>query len=79
MPRLAALFSSAAARMSLDLRDIRTASEHAGLKGTGAEEVVAAFLKTRLPASLGVTAGHVIDAEGKASKQADVIMGLLKG
>ena len=68
------LISNAADRMKVDLQDLRDASGHAGLKGDGAEAVVASFLRQRLPNALGVTSGHVVDATGQLSKQADVII-----
>lgn len=60
--------------MKLDIQRIRLASKHAGLKGGAAEEILAKFLRQRLPASLGITTGHVVDAHGTLSKQADVIV-----
>ena len=74
MVKFAELLDNAAESMRLDLAGIRLASEHAGLKGAGAEEILAKFLRARLPTSLGVTTGHVVDAQGHMSKQADVII-----
>ena len=42
-----------------DFQQILTDAEEL-LKGTAAEEVLAEFLRERLPASLGVTAGQVV-------------------
>ena len=64
MIKLADLVANAAEIMKLDLARIRLATMHAGLKGGVAEEVSAKFLKQRLPGSLGITTGHVVDAEG---------------
>jgi hypothetical protein len=72
--KLADLVDNTAQIMRLDLARIRLATRHAGLKGTGAEEILARFLRTRLPSSLGVTTGHVVDANGQLSRQADVII-----
>jgi hypothetical protein len=72
--KLADLVDNTAQIMRLDLARIRLATRHAGLKGTGAEEILAQFLRTRLPSSLGVTTGHVVDANGQLSRQADVII-----
>lgn len=74
MVKLADLVANAAEIMKLDLARIRLATKHAGLKGGAAEEILAKFLKQRLPGSLGITTGHVVDADGRLSKQADVII-----
>lgn len=71
---LATLVDTAAKRMKLDIEELRRASDHAGLKGSGAEAIVASFLRERLPQSLGVTTGHVVDPSGQLSKQADVVV-----
>lgn len=71
---LANLVSTAADRMKLDIQALRQATDHAGLKGAGAEAVVADFLRDRLPKSLAVTTGHVVDSSGRLSKQEDVIV-----
>jgi hypothetical protein len=60
--------------MQNQLESIRTAASHAGLKGTAAEEILAKFLRERLPVSLGVTTGQVVDRDGNLSKQADVVI-----
>jgi hypothetical protein len=72
--KLADLIANSAKIMKLDLQRIRLASKHAGLKRGAAEEVLAKFLRQRLPASLGITTGHVVDAHGAVSKEADVII-----
>ncbi|GAA1143134.1 hypothetical protein GCM10009630_46970 [Kribbella jejuensis] len=74
MVKLADLIANAAQIMKLDLARIRLATKRAELKGGAAEEVLAKFLKQRLPGSLGITRGHVVDANGGLSKQADVII-----
>lgn len=71
---LSDLVASSAKDMQGQLETIRIAATHAGLKGTAAEEVLAEFLRERLPASLGVTAGQVVDRNGTLSKQVDVVI-----
>ena len=74
MVKFAELVENSAAVMRLDLARSRLATKHPGLKGAGAEEILAKFLVARLPTSLGVTTGHVVDAKGNLSKQVDVII-----
>jgi Domain of unknown function (DUF6602) len=71
---LSDLVASSAKDMQNQLEKIRIAATHAGLKGTAAEEILAEFLRERLPASLGVTAGQVVDRDGNLSKQVDVVI-----
>lgn len=68
------LIANSTQDMRNQLDRIRIASSHNGLKGTGAEEILAEFLRERLPASLGVTAGQVVDRDGNISKQVDVVI-----
>jgi hypothetical protein len=71
---LGALVKNAAAQMALQIDALRLATPHPGLKGDGAERIVQKFLTERLPTSLGVTTGHVVDSGGSLSNQADVII-----
>jgi hypothetical protein len=71
---LSDLVASSAKEMQGQLEKIRIAATHAGLKGAAAEEILAEFLRERLPASLGVTAGQVVDRDGNLSKQVDVVI-----
>ncbi len=72
--KLSELVAGSAKDMQSRLEQIRVAATHSGLKGTAAEEVLAEFLRERLPASLGVTAGQVVDRDGNLSKQVDVVI-----
>jgi hypothetical protein len=60
--------------MTADLRAIRNAFDHSGVKGTAAEEIVAEFLNARLPGSARAVAGQVIDHTGQRSRQIDVVV-----
>lgn len=60
--------------MQADLDRLRAALDHAGTKGSAAEEIVREFLETALPRSLGITVGQVIDHHGNLSGQSDVII-----
>lgn len=72
--KLSDLVASSAKDIRGRLEQIRIAATHAGLKGTAAEEILAEFLRERLPASLGVTTGQVVDRDGNLSKQVDVVI-----
>lgn len=61
-------------RMALELQDIRSQNNHEKVKGDRGEETVRRFLRERLPQSVGVTSGEIIDANGKRSREVDVIV-----
>lgn len=60
--------------MQLELVRLRSIIRHNLTSGTGAEEALRRFLQTRLPSSVGVTQGQVIDSHGEISLQSDVII-----
>lgn len=60
--------------MSLQLSDIRAQNNHSKIKGGRTEEHVRDFLRQRLPQSVGVTSGEIIDAQGNRSREVDVIV-----
>lgn len=72
--RFAGIYQATAKRMQADLERLRAGLDHAGTKGSAAEEIVRDFLKEALPRSLGITVGQVIDADGNLSGQSDVII-----
>ncbi len=47
---------------------------HNPTKGSAIEEIFMNFLKTRLPRSLDVSSGIIVDSNGRVSKQIDVII-----
>lgn len=53
---------------------LRESLEHNGVVGQEGEKIVATFLRERLPASIGVTTGEILDAEGGRSRQTDIIL-----
>lgn len=61
-------------RMELHLQEIRDQNNHSKIKGDRVEEHVREFLRQRLPQSVGVTSGEIIDANGKRSREVDVIV-----
>lgn len=61
-------------KMALELKDIRDQNNHKKVKGDRGEEVVKQFLRQRLPESVGVTSGEIIDAKGKRSREVDIIV-----
>ena len=68
------LFGSISQKMRADFDEARTAFTHSGLKGTAFENTVKSFLRAYLPEKLNVCSGQLIDAEGRISKQLDVII-----
>lgn len=74
MSTLAVLMSDASSQMRLTLSTIRSALTHNLSEGEAAEEALREFLRARLPASLGVGTGQIIDATGDVSKQLDVVI-----
>lgn len=71
---LGALWQTDAQILQLELVRLRSIIRHNATSGTGAEEALRRFLQTRLPSSLGVTQGQVIDSHGDISFQTDVII-----
>jgi len=71
---LVSLFGSISTKMRADFDEARTAFTHPGLKGTAFENTVKSFLKAYLPEKLSVCSGQLIDAEGRISKQLDIIV-----
>lgn len=71
---LGSLWRTDARILQLELVRLRSIIRHNATSGTGAEEALRRFLQTRLPSSLGVTQGQVIDSHGDMSLQTDVII-----
>lgn len=71
---LGALWRADAQTLQLALLKLRSIIRHNATSGTVAEETLRTFLQTRLPSSLGVTQGQVIDSYGNISLQSDVII-----
>lgn len=57
-----------------ELSKARVALDHNLSKGEALESAVKALLRGHLPASIGVTSGQVIDANGRRTGQLDVIL-----
>lgn len=72
--KLASSLSNTAALMRHELAGLRIAFSHAGIKGGGGEAIVRNFLRTRLPISIGITSGQVIDSQSGISRELDVIL-----
>ena len=72
--RLARITATTARKLQASFDEIREAYTHSGLKGASGEELVAEFLRQRLPSSIGVTTGQVLDTDGGMSKQVDVVL-----
>lgn len=71
---LARILQDTADELRLKFQKVRTAVQHSGIVGQEGERIVASFLRERLPSSVGVTTGEIIDIEGGRSKQTDVIV-----
>lgn len=71
---LATILRVTADELRLKFQKARDAVGHNGVVGQEGERIVAGFLRDRLPKSIGVTTGEIIDVEGGRSKQADVIL-----
>ena len=72
--RLSRILELSAAELIVRFDKVRDAIEHNGLVGQEGEKIVAAFLRERLPRSIGVTTGEVLDVEGGRSRQTDVVL-----
>ncbi len=72
--RLSRILELTAAELRVKFDKVRDAVEHNGLVGQEGEKIVAAFLRERLPSSIGVTTGEVLDVEGGRSRQTDVVL-----
>lgn len=68
------IFDDAARQMRDQLSQTRHSLSHALSKGESNEAIVRTFLGERLPRSVGVTRGQLIDKLGSRSKQLDVIL-----
>jgi hypothetical protein len=58
----------------LNQLDLTEAIEHPGENGRAREQILAAFFRKLIPQSFGVSTGFVIDAQGRKSKQIDLII-----
>jgi len=72
--RLSRTLELTAAELQVKFEKVRYAFEHNGLVGQEGEKIVAKFLRERLPGSIGVTTGEVLDVEGGRSRQTDVVL-----
>ncbi len=68
------VFNEVTERMRADFNRAGSALSHAGMKGSSAEETLRTFLREYLPRSLDVSSGILVDAEGRTSRQLDVII-----
>src|SRR5437763_936837 len=72
--KLDEIFDEIAQQMQSDFEKVRKAIDHPGLKGNVVEETFRTFLRNYLPQSLDVSTGILVDAEGRTSKQLDIII-----
>jgi hypothetical protein len=68
------IMSEASAEMKHSFAKGMAAFSHNLTKGEVAEEIVRRFLRERLPSSIEIAKGQIIDSRGQLSKQLDVII-----
>ncbi|MBY5841418.1 hypothetical protein J3P71_03955 [Rhizobium leguminosarum] len=68
------VFKSIEAKLQADLREVRASMNHAASKGAANEEAAKVFLRSRLPRTLEISTGFLIDCSGAVSKQLDIII-----
>lgn len=71
---LSGVFIAVEKQMQAELEAVRYALQHPGLKGIVNEEAVKRFLRQHIPDNLSVETGIVVDSNGGASKQIDIII-----
>ncbi|MFT8357768.1 DUF6602 domain-containing protein [Bifidobacterium aquikefiri] len=72
--RLSRVLADTTRRLQSEFNEIRDSLDHNGTVGQGGEDVVTEFLRSRLPRSIGISTGQILDVNGKISKQVDVIL-----
>ena len=72
--RLSQILAPTAEQMLSEFKKIRISFDHNGMAGEGGETVVAEFLRSQLPQSIGICTGEILDVTGQTSKQEDVIL-----
>lgn len=72
--RLSQILANASEQMLSEFKQIRISFDHNGTAGEGGEAVVAKFLRSQLPQSIGISTGQILDVTGQISKQEDVIL-----
>lgn len=68
------VLSAAQASLKAGIEQIRSSIPHAGETGTLIEKLFRSELKKVLPEKVAVADGFVVDADGRASKQMDIIL-----
>ncbi len=68
------VLSAAQASLNAGIEQIRSSIPHAGETGTLIEKLFRSELKKVLPEKVAVADGFVVDADGRASKQMDIIL-----
>lgn len=72
--KLTDVFDAVQSRLEIDLKETRSAIEHAASKGSVNEETVRSLLRSRLPRTVEISHGFLMDAQGNVSRQLDVII-----
>ncbi len=68
------VLSAAQASLKAGIEQIRSSIPHAGETGTLIEKLIRSELQKVLPEKVAVADGFVVDADGRASKQMDIIL-----
>ena len=68
------VFEASEALLQARLLAIRSAFQHAGLKGASVENAIKELLQENLPDNIAIGSGIVIDSDYKSSRQLDIIL-----
>lgn len=68
------VLSSVSAKMQADFAQLTAQISHRPSKGTAREDIVRRFLEERLPESLEIGTGEIIDVTGQRSAQMDLVI-----
>lgn len=68
------IFQAIEKEMQSKFEQVREAIKHSGLKGGSIEEIVRQFFRERIPQSLSIAKGQVVDSNGKYSRELDLII-----
>jgi hypothetical protein len=71
---LTSIYEAAEESLVAQLKAIRAAFRHAGMKGSSVEAAIRRFLEDLLPQNIAVGSGVIVDSRMNVSRQLDVIL-----